>query len=142
MSRSPKSTRDQEPRTRRFTDVASDELTLIGAGLRIEGDIEGEDAVDLAGKLEGDVEVGGLVRIREEGRVKGSIKADNVLVEGEVKGESIVSRNKIELRSRARVEADIDAATLAIGEGSFLQGHVHMREGGAGHLPFKERRKE
>jgi cytoskeletal protein CcmA (bactofilin family) len=146
MSKSSKTVAPSEPEpprpARRFTDPDESTVTILAAGLRIVGDLRGADSVDLSGTLEGDAEVDGFFRVREAGRVNGSIKADRVLVEGEVHGESILARGKVELGARARVKADIDAATLAMGEGCFLQGRVHMREGGAGQVAFKERRKQ
>jgi cytoskeletal protein CcmA (bactofilin family) len=125
--------------SRRVTDVPKDELTTLGT-LRIKGNVSGGDSVDLAGVLEGDTEVEGLVRVREGARVKGSIKATQIVVEGEVNGESLVAQDKVELRTHAKVRACIDATTLAVADGSFFQGTVNMREGGAGQVSFREKR--
>jgi cytoskeletal protein CcmA (bactofilin family) len=131
---------EPERPARRVTDVPANQLTTLGS-LRIKGAISGGDSVDLAGALEGDVEVEGLVRVRETARLEGSIKADQIVIEGEVKGESLIARHKVELRSHARVRADIDAATVAVADGSFFQGRIQMREGGAGQLSFREKRR-
>jgi cytoskeletal protein CcmA (bactofilin family) len=145
MSKSPKPAGPPPPEppprpTRRFTDMVAGAVTQLGS-LHVVGDIRGGDSVDMAGTLEGDAEVEGFFRVREPGCVRGAVKADRVLVEGEVRGESIVAKGKIELGAKARVKADIDAASLAMGEGCFLQGRVHMHEGGGGQVTFQERRK-
>jgi cytoskeletal protein CcmA (bactofilin family) len=130
-----------EPRpARRFTDTTAGQTTILRAGLRIVGPLSGEDSVDLGGSLEGDSEIVGLFRVRETARVKGNIVADQVLIEGEVEGEQILARQKVVLGPRARVRADIETASLALAEGSFLDGRVHMTEGGAGPVAYHERR--
>jgi cytoskeletal protein CcmA (bactofilin family) len=132
-----------EPRpARRFTDTAAGQTTTLHSGLRIVGQLSGKNSVDLGGALEGDSEIEGLFRVRETARVKGSIEADQVLIEGEVEGEQILARQKVVLGPRAKVRADIDTASLALAEGSFLDGRVHMREGGAGPVSYQERRTE
>jgi len=130
-----------EPRpARRFTDTAAGQTTILRAGLRIVGPLSGKDSVDLGGSLEGDSEIVGLFRVRDTARVKGNIVADQVLVEGEVEGDKILARQKLVLGPRAKVRADIETASLALAEGSFLDGRVHMTEGGAGPVSYQERR--
>jgi len=131
-----------EPRpARRFTDTATGQTTTaLRSGLRIVGQLSGEDSVDLGGALEGDSEIKGLFRVRETARVKGNIVADQVLIEGQVEGDQILARDKVVLGPRAKVRADIETASLALAEGSFLDGRVHMREGGAGPVAYQERR--
>jgi cytoskeletal protein CcmA (bactofilin family) len=130
-----------EPRpVRRFTDTAAGRTTTLHSGLRIVGQLSGMDSVDLSGTLEGDSEIVGLFRVRETARVKGNIVADQVLIEGEVEGDQILARQKVVLGPRAKVRADIETTSLALAEGSFLDGRVHMREGGAGPVSYQERR--
>ncbi len=126
---------------RRFTDTTEGHTTFLGAGLRLVGDLKGGDSVVLGGVLEGNVAVEGLCHVRERARMSGAIRARQVLLEGEVEGRSIVADEKVELRSQAKVRADIQAASIAIAEGSFFEGQILMRTGGAGHLSFQEKRK-
>ena len=133
----------EPPPSRRFTDGAAPPATIVAPGIAIRGDIGGEDSLHLAGTIEGDVTIGGLLRISETGSVIGTISAQDVVVEGTVSGK-IVARGKVEMRHLAKVSADVQAGTIAIAEGCALEGRVHM-EGGAGSAdqiaPFRERRR-
>jgi len=126
---------------RRFTDAAAAGTTAIGPGTRIRGDITGDDAVDLAGTLEGDSRVGGPYRVREGARVVGTIEAASAVVEGEVTG-SVRAAAKVEIGARARVRANVSAAVVAIAEGAFVDGQILTEGGGqSGPQAFKEKRR-
>jgi cytoskeletal protein CcmA (bactofilin family) len=129
----------EPPPARRFTDQL-DHATVILAGLRIEGDIEGDDSVDIGGDLLGNVRIEGLCRVRESGSVKGSIRARQVLIEGEVEGRDVKARERLELRSHARVRADLDARSVALAEGCEFHGQIKMSGGGSGATTFTEKR--
>jgi len=123
---------------RRFTDQL-DHATIVLAGLRIEGDIEGDDSVDIGGTLVGNVRIGGLCRVRESGSVEGSIRARQVLIEGAVEGRDVKARERLELRSRARVRADLDAGSVALADGCEFQGQIKM-SGSTAATTFTEKR--
>jgi len=125
---------------RRFTDTVGGQTSTLRAGLRIVGQLSSPNSVDLGGFLKGDSKIEGLFRVRDTASVEGSIAADMVIIEGEVTGDRIFARRKITLGPRARVSADLDTASLALGEGSILDGLVHMREGGAGAVFFQDKR--
>jgi len=123
---------------RRFTD-RHEHATVILAGLRVEGDIEGDDSVEIGGALKGNVRIEGLCRVREKGRVEGSIRARQVLIEGEVEGKDVKARERLELRSHARVLANIEAASVALADGCEFHGSIRM-SGGSGAVTFTEKR--
>jgi cytoskeletal protein CcmA (bactofilin family) len=116
---------------------------VIGPGTHIKGELNGDDPVDLAGTFEGHSRVNALYRLRETGRVAGDVAAISIVVEGEVSGKMLAAE-KIEIRASARVRANVRARVVAIAEGAFFDGEVHMegREGPATTpLGFKEKRK-
>jgi len=128
----------EPPPARRFTDQL-DHATILLAGLRIEGDIEGDDSVEIGGELKGNVRIAGLCRVREKGRVEGSIRARQVLIEGEVDGKDVKARDRLELRAQARVRADLEASSVALADGCQFHGQIKML-GGAGATTFTEKR--
>jgi cytoskeletal protein CcmA (bactofilin family) len=131
------------PPARRFTDVNRSQVTRIGGGLRIVGDIVGAEALELAGKVEGSINVEGLCHLDRTARVRGPVTAGNAVVEGELKGELRV-QGKLELRATARVEGDITAGSVALADGCFFEGHIHMEGTGGGTQPmsFQEKRQK
>lgn len=128
----------EPPPARRFTD-RHEHATVILSGLRIEGDIEGDDSVDIGGALVGNVRIEGLCRVRESGSVEGSIRARQVLIEGRVEGRDVKARERLELRSHAKVWADLDARSVALADGCQFHGQIKM-SGGAGATTFTEKR--
>jgi len=127
------------PPARRFTDKVAQGTVLL-AGLRVRGSIAGEDSVEIAGALEGDLQIGGLCQVREGARVAGNIRARQVLIEGEVQGRRIQARERLELRSQARVRADLEAGSVALAEGCQFNGRIQMSDAVTGATTFKEKR--
>ncbi len=119
-----------EPRPeRRFTDRLSHPETFIAPGMRLIGDMHGSDSVEIGGSVEGHVSTGGLCRVREGASLRGKLRAGFAVLEGRVEGQIDV-RRKVELRGAAHVKADIQAEGVAIAEGCFFDGRVHMVGGG------------
>jgi cytoskeletal protein CcmA (bactofilin family) len=129
------------PPSRRFTDVDRSQVTRIGPGLRLEGDLTGAETLELAGRVDGTIVVEGLCHVHQTARVRGPITAGDAVVEGEIKGPLTV-RGKLELRATARVEGDITAGSVALAEGCYFEGHVHMEGTGGGQpTSFQEKRR-
>jgi cytoskeletal protein CcmA (bactofilin family) len=117
--------------------------TLIGPGTRIKGELSGDDSVDLAGTFEGSSRIAGLYHVREGARVKGDIAASDVVIEGEVEGR-VVKARKVEIGASSRVRAHVRARVVAVAEGAYFEGQIHMdaRRGGTARLSFQEKRKD
>lgn len=111
-----------------MTDIADGASTVIGRNIHVRGEITGDPSIEVWGKLSGEAETSGLCWVREGGKVEGEIRATHVAVEGVVEGR-IDARERVELRAASRVKGDIIAKSLAIADGSFFQGKVHMRDG-------------
>lgn len=126
---------------RRFTDTAAPCATRLG-GLAIRGILTGSDSVELSGTFEGPIAVDGFCRVNEGGRVKGDLTAGDAVIAGEIQGRLTVI-GRLEMWARARVFADVEAGTVAIAEGCFIEGRIHMRgsEGGSQPTTFKEKRR-
>jgi cytoskeletal protein CcmA (bactofilin family) len=116
---------------------------VIAQGTRVEGDVSGDDSLEVAGRLEGSSRVKGLCHIGPQGSVKGDITAATIVIEGRLEGSTLVA-DKVELGARAQVRADIHARIVAVAEGAVLDGQVHMGEGepAAAPITFKEKRKD
>jgi cytoskeletal protein CcmA (bactofilin family) len=126
---------------RRFTDAADSPTTVIGATIRIKGELTGSGALDIAGSVEGDCRVEGLCRVRQGGRITGDVSATSIVVEGELTGRTLVAE-RVEIGAGAQVRANIRAPVVAIAEGAFFEGQVDMESAnGAALTAFKEKRK-
>lgn len=110
---------------RRFTDRIEQPSTVIGAGIVIKGELQGQDNIELYGTVEGESNLQGTIFVRKGGTFLGDIKAGSVLVEGTIKG-NISASEKIELRHNAHMTGNLAAGSIAIAEGSYFQGEVSM----------------
>lgn len=99
--------------------------TVIGRGIRIQGEVSGSAPIEVWGELEGQAGSEGQCWVREGGSIKGEVAAPQVLVEGKVDG-SISASQKVELRATSKVQGDISAPKVAIIEGAFFEGRVKM----------------
>lgn len=112
-------------RKRRFSDVEGGYETVIGPEVTITGEMHATCNVDLYGTVEGNLEIEGLLRLREGSRVVGDITATNAIIDGEVRG-AVHAREKAELRSACRVDGDLVAESVAIADGGHFEGKITM----------------
>jgi cytoskeletal protein CcmA (bactofilin family) len=127
---------------RRFTDGAPARPTTFGPGIQVRGAVSGADSIEVAGRVEGSIEVDGFCHVAAGACVVGPVRAGDAVIEGEVQGRVTV-RGRVELCASARVRGDIEARTVALADGCFFDGHIHMpgREGPAAATTFREKRK-
>jgi cytoskeletal protein CcmA (bactofilin family) len=110
---------------RRLEDKLGPEKSSVAPGTRFKGTITGTEDVRVSGFLKGDVQIEGLVWIQRGGKIEGNIKSRFAIIEGELKG-NINSAEHVELRSEARVIGNIQTAKIAMAEGSYFRGEIHM----------------
>ncbi|MBI2174605.1 MAG: polymer-forming cytoskeletal protein, partial [Candidatus Omnitrophica bacterium] len=94
---------------------------MIGVGLAIEGKIEGEGDVRIAGNFKGDVRVKGNL-IVEAGA---HISADTVTVGGQVDG-NINASTQVKRLESGQLIGDLKAKSLTVAAGSRMRGRVEF----------------
>jgi cytoskeletal protein CcmA (bactofilin family) len=134
---------DGSPRKRRFSDVEGGYDTIIGDKVTITGEVHGGCNVDMGGTLEGNIELEGILRLRQGGRIVGDVSAANVIIEGDVRG-AVRAHEKAELRSACHVEGDLIAESVAIAEGGHFDGKITMagRHESRQEVSFQEKRSD
>ena len=95
--------------------------SIICSDMHIVGSIKSEGALQIDGKIEGDVSAGDIT-IGSTGEIVGEIKAETLRVKGNVKG-SIRAR-KVELETGASVFGDIIHSALVIQPEASFEGKV------------------
>ncbi|MEE9568421.1 MAG: polymer-forming cytoskeletal protein, partial [Candidatus Binatia bacterium] len=66
--------------------LSENKESLIASGLTIEGKIEGTGHVRIAGRFKGEVSVKSDLTIERGAHISGEIRAENIVVRGEVDG--------------------------------------------------------
>ncbi len=114
--------------------VAND-VTLISVKAEISGDIRVSGGLHVDGRIKGNIladpDSGAAVRISDKGYVEGEIRAPNIVINGEVKGD-VYSSEHIELAKKAVVNGDVHYVMMEMVMGAKVNGkllHVAAEKG-------------
>ena len=114
--------------------VAND-VTLISVKAEISGDIRVSGGLHVDGRIKGNIladpDSGAAVRISDKGYVEGEIRAPNIVINGEVKGD-VYSSEHIELAEKAVVTGDVHYVMMEMVMGAKVNGkllHVAAEKG-------------
>jgi cytoskeletal protein CcmA (bactofilin family) len=109
--------------------------TLIGAGTRINGDVEFSGGLHLDGYINGNVSgdqnAGTILSVSEQGGIEGSVRAPTVILNGIVKGD-IDTTLRVELGAKARVLGNVRYSAIETAVGAQINGKLIHR---ADHKP-------
>jgi cytoskeletal protein CcmA (bactofilin family) len=99
--------------------------SLIAADLTIEGKIEGSGHVRIAGRFKGDINVQGHLTIELGAKVTGAVRANTVIIAGELEG-NIDAAARVELLDSGVLNGDLKAGSLTVAAGSRMRGQVEF----------------
>ena len=105
------------------------EVTIVGAGARLEGNVVSAGSLRIDGQVKGQINAEGDVALSPQSQVEADIRAQNVSVAGSFKG-NIIVKGKAHLARGGRVDGNITSKTLVIEEGGIFHGQSIM-DGGA-----------
>ena len=86
--------------------------TIITQGTHCVGSIIGDDSIQIEGEVRGDVQVNNVVIIGKNARVRGNIKAQQIISSGETEGEILC--DSVELLEHAHTVGKIKANKILI----------------------------
>jgi cytoskeletal protein CcmA (bactofilin family) len=124
---------------RRLEDQVDEARSSVAPQTMFEGSIKGEEGVEVAGGMKGNIQSRRLVWIAAGGRLTGDIRSPYVIVEGELNG-NIVAAQQVELRRPAKMKGDIETRRIAIAEGCTFHGNVRMAGEDEKPISFIEKR--
>ena len=97
--------------------------SVLGSGLTIEGKIEGDGNVRVAGRFKGQVNVKGELTVEPGASIEGALHADTVHVGGEVQGQ-IQADSRVEVKGTGSLIGDLKAGILTVAAGAKMRGKV------------------
>jgi cytoskeletal protein CcmA (bactofilin family) len=102
-------------------------ISIIGAGMRIVGDVVSEGVVRIEGSVHGTVRAAQAVVLGRGGEIVGDLIAPEAVIGGTVSG-TVTAEQRLELQSTGVVEGEIctRAQQLQINEGARVSGRIHM----------------
>ncbi|WP_379154540.1 polymer-forming cytoskeletal protein [Paenibacillus sp. sgz5001063] len=101
--------------------------SLIGHGGTLEGKVTCDTNLRIEGNFSGEIHCHGTVTVGEQGTVRSSIKAQDVIIAGRVYGD-VIADQRLMLTGTGQLHGNILAGTLCIVEGSVLNGSIVMAE--------------
>lgn len=99
--------------------------TVIGSQIKLNGDLSGDEDVEIQGRVEGTINLKKDLVIASAGNVEAKIHAKNVTIAGKVKGD-VTADEKVELIASGSLEGNIRAPKIVISEGAHFRGNVDM----------------
>lgn len=112
--------REQFPQTL----LSANAPACVSRGIRIHGEISGNEDLFLDGELDGKLELSGAsLTIGPNGRVRADVIAREVVVRGTLVGK-VAGKERVQIWSTGRVEGEVRTERLAIEDGAVLRGKV------------------
>ena len=102
-------------------------ISIIGAGMTIEGDSDTDGSLRVEGTILGNVRARKSVVIGKDGLVDGSIYTQDAVIAGRVSG-GIHAVSRLELQKTSEVLGEIEAPRMQVEEGAKVQGQVAVGE--------------
>ena len=100
-------------------------MTILAAGLTLNGDIQTDGVIRIEGTVEGSIRADGEVLIARGGLVKGDIHTHRAIIGGRILG-SLKADERVEIEDGALVEGDLMCPCLVVQEGGQINGQVLM----------------
>jgi cytoskeletal protein CcmA (bactofilin family) len=100
--------------------------SAIGKNITIKGVITGAEALHIDGKIEGTIELAGnRVTVGHDGLVTADIRASEILVMGNVRG-NLTASNSLQIQSSGSMVGDVLANRISIEDGAYVHGSVDI----------------
>jgi cytoskeletal protein CcmA (bactofilin family) len=99
----------------------------LGADDLLQGRLEVQGDVKIAGKVEGELKASGNVTIDSGASVQAAIEGANVSVRGHVTG-NVTAKRRLTLGGSGRLNGDVKVGRLTVEDGATLNGNVTMSQ--------------
>lgn len=108
------------------TPASSGRSALIGPGIRVNGDISGDENLVIEGKVDGKILLdNNQVEVGQTGRVNADITAKVIKIAGEVRGD-ITGTEKVIISRSGNVHGNIVAPRMTLEDGAIFKGSIDM----------------
>ena len=112
-------------RKRRILDSAPGPATYIAPSTTLVGQINGSGPYVFAGRVEGDCEIEGPATLAAGGSWKGTMRATDLIIAGDVDGD-VIAHDRVEVAGTARVSGSLAGNSIAVAEGAVIDGEIKV----------------
>jgi cytoskeletal protein CcmA (bactofilin family) len=100
-------------------------VTTIGNSLILDGELQGTTGLSIQGIVKGKIEIDNTITVEKGVVIKADIKAKDVQISGEVKGNISASGN-VHYMEGCTVVGNTTTARILIADGASIKGSVHI----------------
>ena len=104
---------------------ATGTTSLLSKEVKIEGDIQGNEDLQVDGQLKGSIKLAGDIFVGPTGTIEADVEAENVVVQGQITG-NVLARKQLQIQSSGKLLGDCIAQTIDIKEGALFEGRSKM----------------
>ena len=112
-------------RKRRILDSVPGPATYVTPATAIVGKIKGSGPYVFAGTVEGDCEIDGPATLAAGGSWKGTMRATDLIIAGDVDGD-VIARDRVEVAGTARISGSLSGNSIAVAEGAVIDGEIKV----------------
>lgn len=108
-----------------FDSVNSVPETVVGATVKIQGDLNSDGNIRIDGQVQGTVSTKQNVQIGENAIITADVTAGNATIGGKVKG-NVKIAGQLYLQKSAHITGDITCSSLKVDDGAVFNGKCSM----------------
>jgi len=103
-------------------------VSVIGAGLKITGDVESSGVIKVEGTVEGNIRGARQLFLGKGGTIRGDLHASEIVLAGTVVG-TVSASDRCEIQGSSAIHGDIYTKSIVVLEGAVINGTVRMGDG-------------
>jgi cytoskeletal protein CcmA (bactofilin family) len=99
---------------------------VVSSGLRVKGELSGDEDLLVDGNIEGQVQLGnGVLTIGAKGKIVADVMAREIVVYGDATG-NLVAQDRIQIKKDGSVVGDLTTARIMIEDGAYFKGSIEI----------------
>lgn len=105
---------------------SSSKAAVLGATIKVKGDISGEENLLIEGQVEGSVSLSSHeLTIGKTGKLNANLTAKNIRIDGQVDGD-IIGKEKVVVTSTSQIKGNIVTPKMTLEEGARFKGTIDI----------------
>ncbi|TXH22178.1 MAG: polymer-forming cytoskeletal protein [Chitinophagaceae bacterium] len=100
--------------------------TILDENISLKGDITGEGAIRIDGKVEGNIDLNKGIILGEKAEVTGTLKSNIIVVHGKLYGN--LNCQQLFIKSTGLIDGDIEVDAFEVEMGGKYNGHLQMKD--------------
>jgi cytoskeletal protein CcmA (bactofilin family) len=99
--------------------------TVIGDSIRLQGNLQGDEDLQVYGRIDGTIQLSRTLIVEPSGVVKADVSVQNAVISGVVVG-NVTASDSVEITREGRMVGDIAAPRVILVDGASFKGQVDM----------------